>query len=335
MKPNTLTVSIIIPVYNRPTEIRDLLSSLAQQTQTDFEVVVVEDGSTVKSSDVIKEYQDKLDIHYIYKDNSGPGLSRNAGAENATGTYYIFLDSDCILPPHYFQTVRQHLESEYVDAFGGPDRAHPEFTPLQKAINYSMTSFFTTGGIRGGTKKLDVFYPRSFNMGFSKTVYQHTHGFSAMRFGEDLDMSIRILAQGFQTRLIQTAFVYHKRRSNLKQFFKQVFNSGIARINLFKKYPASLKAVHTLPSFFAIGLVLLLLLALLISPLFLLPILLHILLIFLDAGVKEKTISIAFLAILTSYVQLLGYGAGFLTAVWKRIILNQDEYSAFTKTFYK
>jgi glycosyltransferase involved in cell wall biosynthesis len=335
MNPNTLTFSIIIPVYNRPEELGELLTSLAHQTQTDFEIIVVEDGSTVKSNDVVKQYQDQLDIHYIYKDNTGPGLSRNAGVENATGTYYIFLDSDCILPPHYFQTVRQHLETEYLHAFGGPDRAHPDFTPLQKAINYSMTSFFTTGGIRGGTKKLDVFYPRSFNMGFSKEVYQQTHGFSAMRFGEDLDMSIRILAQGFRTRLIQEAFVYHKRRSNLKQFFKQVTNSGIARINLYKKYPASLKPVHLLPSMFTIGVILLLPLAIAISPLFLLPILVHVVLIFLDAGLKEKSITIAWHSVLTSYVQLLGYGTGFLMAVWKRIVLHRGEFSAFTKSFYK
>ena len=251
--------SFIIPVYNRPDEVDELLDSLTRQTLRDFEVVVVEDGSAIPCKEVVDKYADFLTIHYYNKANSGPGQTRNYGVERANGEYMLILDSDCIIPDNYLKEVEAELQCEKTDAFGGPDRAHESFSDVQKAINYAMTSFFTTGGIRGGKKKLDKFYPRSFNMGVRKDVYQALDGFSKMRFGEDIDFSIRIFKGGYACRLFPDAWVWHKRRTDLKKFFKQVHNSGIARINLYKKYPESLKLVHTLPALFTLGVAFLLL----------------------------------------------------------------------------
>ncbi len=330
-----INFSLIIPVYNRPKEIEELLESLSKQTLGNFEVVIVEDGSKLKCDQIIQEYKDLLNIKYFFKDNSGPGQSRNYGFEKAKGDYCIFLDSDCVLPPKYFEIVQTELSNNYVDAFGGPDKAHKDFTNFQKAINYSMTSFFTTGGIRGGSEKLDKFYPRSFNMGYSREVYTSTKGFSKMRFGEDIDMSIRILKNGFKTKLIKEAFVFHKRRSNFRLFYKQVFNSGIARINLYKRHPESLKLVHFAPALFSLGTIALVFLSALWSVYFLAPILLHLLLLLFDSSLKNRNIIIGFISVLTSYIQLFGYGLGFSTAVWERIILGKNEFSAFNKNFYK
>ena len=255
--------SVIIPVYNRPDEVDELLQSLTVQCFKDFEVVIVEDGSSIPCKEVADRYTDRLDIKYFSKPNSGPGQTRNYGAERSEGEYFIILDSDVILPEGYFDAIEKELQSSPADAFGGPDRAHDSFTDIQKAINYSMTSFFTTGGIRGGKKKMDKFYPRSFNMGIRREVYEALGGFSKMRFGEDIDFSIRIFKGGYTCRLFPDAWVYHKRRTDLKKFFKQVHNSGIARINLYKKYPDSLKLVHLLPAVFTLGVSWLLLLTLL------------------------------------------------------------------------
>lgn len=298
-------------------------------------MLIVEDGSAESSEPVVEQYMDVLDIKYFYKENSGPGPSRNFGCEKAGGDYFIFLDSDCIVPEGYFQTLRDALDGNYTDAFGGPDRAHEDFTPFQKAVSFSMTSFLTTGGIRGGNEKMEKFHPRSFNMGFSRKVYEATAGFSSMRFGEDVDLSIRIQEQGFATQLIRDAFVYHKRRTSLRQFFKQVYNSGIARINLHLRHPGSLKLVHTAPALFTLGVLGLLPLSFLISWYFSLLVLAHILLLFLSATLKTGSARIGILAVVTSYTQLMAYGAGFLKAFWKRMVLRKDEFSAFSKNFYK
>lgn len=306
-----LWFSIIVPVYNRPKEIEELLDSLTHQSDKDFEVLVVDDGSTNTCKEEVDRFQEHLSVRYLYKENSGPGLTRNYGAQQAKGNYFIFLDSDCILPPKYVQTVKTALDENYCDAFGGPDKAHEDFAAIQKAVNYSMTSFFTTGGIRGGHKKIDKFYPRSFNMGFSREVFEMTGGFSEMRFGEDLDMSIRILKNGFQTCLIEEAWVYHKRRTSLRQFFKQVQHSGAARIRLQKRHPGTLKLVHLLPSLFTAGSLLLLLLSF-FSFYFLLPLLLYAIAVFIDATHYNRDSTVGALAILTSFAQLFGYGTGFI-----------------------
>lgn len=347
--------SIIVPVFNRPDEVDELLSSLLNQTFTDFEVLIVEDGSQKPCDEVCNKYADRLDLHYFMKPNSGPGQSRNYGAERAKGEYLLILDSDVVLPKGYLNAIEEELKREPADAFGGPDAAHDSFTDTQKAISYSMTSFFTTGGIRGGKKKLDKFYPRSFNMGIRRDVYMELEGFSKMRFGEDIDFSIRIFKAGKRCRLFPEAWVWHKRRTDFRKFYRQVYNSGIARINLYKKYPESLKLVHLLPMVFTLGvifLVLLLCIGLFFSftpslssaskaiGIFLcicaiIPVLLYSLLILLDSTLQNKSIKIGFLSIRAAFVQLMGYGFGFLEAWWKRCVKGKDEFAAFEKNFYK
>ena len=341
--------SLIIPVYNRPDEVDELLASLEAQTLKDFEVVVVEDGSTIPCLNIVNEHASRLALRYFQKENSGPGQSRNYGAERSQGEYLIVLDSDCVLPSGYLQAVDEELERRPSDAFGGPDRAHDSFTPVQKAINYSMTSFFTTGGIRGGKKKLDKFYPRSFNMGVHSELYKRLGGFSAMRFGEDIDFSIRIFKSGASCRLFPEAWVWHKRRTDMKKFFKQVHNSGIARINLMKRHPGSLKLVHLLPAIFTVGVVSLALLFVLGVVLFALglcgwwvmvaalaPLLLYSVLIFVDSLVQNRSLKVAALSIYASFVQLLGYGTGFIRAWWLRCVCGRnEELQAFRDNFYQ
>ena len=347
--------SIIVPVFNRPDEVDELLSSLLNQTFTDFEVLIVEDGSQKPCDEVCNKYADRLDLHYFMKPNSGPGQSRNYGAERAKGEYLLILDSDVVLPKGYLNAIEEELKREPADAFGGPDAAHESFTDTQKAISYSMTSFFTTGGIRGGRKKLDKFYPRSFNMGIRRDVYMELKGFSKMRFGEDIDFSIRIFKAGKRCRLFPEAWVWHKRRTDFRKFYRQVYNSGIARINLYKKYPESLKLVHLLPMVFTLGVIFLILL-LCIGLFFsfapslssaskaigiflcicaIIPVLLYSLLILLDSTLQNKSIKIGFLSIRAAFVQLMGYGFGFLEAWWKRCVKGKDEFAAFEKNFYK
>ena len=326
--------SLIIPVYNRPDEVDELLESLTTQTFTDFEVIVVEDGSARPCRDVVEKYTGRMAVRYFMKPNSGPGQTRNYGAERAEGEFLIVLDSDCILPPGYLQAVEDELQREPADAFGGPDHAHESFSNVQKAINYAMTSFFTTGGIRGGKKKMDKFYPRSFNMGIRRDVYNALGGFSKMRFGEDIDFSIRIFKNGYRCRLFPGAWVWHKRRTDMKKFFKQVHNFGIARINLYKKYPESLKLVHLLPAVFTLGVVFLLL----VSPFCIWSlslIALFAVIIFLDSSVQNRSLAIGALSVGAAFIQLIGYGSGFLRAWWQRCVLGKDEFSAFQKNFYK
>lgn len=334
--------SFIIPVFNRPNEVDELLQSLCTQKFKDFEVIVVEDGSSVPCEQVIRQYESRLQIHYYMKPNSGPGQTRNYGVERASGDYVLILDSDVVLPDGYLSAVNAELEASPCEAFGGPDRAHSSFTPMQKAINYAMTSFFTTGGIRGGKKKMDKFYPRSFNMGVRRDTYLALQGFSKMRFGEDIDFSTRIFNGGYVCRLFPEAWVWHKRRTDLKKFFKQVHNSGIARINLTKRHPGTLKAVHMLPAIFTLGCLLLIaggIWAVFCSCPYgwwhFAPLLLFALIIFADATRAEKSLKVGCLAVAAAYVQLTGYGSGFIRAWWQRCVLGRGEFEAFKKNFYK
>ena len=344
--------SIIVPVYNRPDEVDELLESLSNQTHRDFEVIIVEDGSVRTCKDVCDKYADILALHYYAKENSGPGQSRNYGAERANGEYIIIVDSDVVLPKGYVEAIDKTLSStiEEIVAFGGPDASHPSFTPVQKAISYSMTSFFTTGGIRGGKAKLDKFYPRSFNMGIRQDVYLQLGGFAKMRFGEDIDFSYRIVEAGYRPRLFPNAWVWHKRRTDFKKFFRQVYNSGIARINLEKRHPGTMKLVHLLPTVFTIGVIALILISAVGRALMhyvdrdqfywmcfapWIPILLYSLLICIDSTVKNRSLRVGILSVPAAFVQLMGYGLGFIESWWKRCILKQDEFQAFEKTFYK
>ena len=329
-----MNYSIIVPVYNRPDEVDELLESLTHQVFRNFEVVIVEDGSDKRCDEVCNRYKDLLPLRYYYKKNSGPGNSRNFGVDYANGDYVIILDSDVVVPPHYLSAIDEELSREQCDFFGGADAAHASFTPVQKAISYSMTSFFTTGGIRGGKKKLDKFYPRSYNMGVRRTAYQALGGFSRMRFGEDIDFSYRLIENGYKSRLFPEAWVWHKRRTDLRKFFRQVYNSGIARINLEKRHPGTIKPVHLLPMLFTLGVLLLLLL----SPWCLwtlTPLLAYALIICIHSSVVNKSLRVGLLSVPAAFTQLMGYGLGFLSAWWKRCVLRKDEFQAFEKTFYK
>ena len=342
--------SIIVPVFNRPDEVDELLESLTRQTLKNFEVVIVEDGSKIPCKDVCDKYANILDLHYYAKPNSGPGQSRNYGAERANGEWLIVLDSDVVLPDGYLQAVENELQDIPADAWGGPDAAHPSFTPVQKAISYSMTSFFTTGGIRGGKAKLDKFYPRSFNMGIRREVYQQLGGFSKMRFGEDIDFSYRIVEAGYKPRLFPDAWVWHKRRTDLSKFYRQVYNSGIARINLEKRHPGTLKLVHLLPTVFTVGVIGLILISAVGRALMhyvdrdqfywmcfapWIPIILYSAIIFIDSSIKNRSIRVGLLSVPAAFTQLMGYGFGFIESWWKRCVLKKDEFQAFEKNFYK
>jgi glycosyltransferase involved in cell wall biosynthesis len=313
--------SVIVPVYNRPDEIDELLGSLIDQSRKNFGVVLVEDGSSRPSNEVADKYSGQLSIKYIAKSNTGRSDSRNVGMQNASGKYFVFVDSDCIIPPDYFETLEKELKNNYTDCFGGPDKAHESFSDIQRAVNYAMTSFWTTGGIRGGKINMEKFVPRTFNMGFSRKVYDAVGGFKDM-FGEDIDLSMRIREAGFSTELYRDVFVYHKRRVSLKKFYKQVNIFGIARINLYKLYPHSLKPVHALPAVFTAGSVALALLSL-FSTYFLLPFAFFTLLIFFDSLIRNKNLNIAFLSVIACYFQLYGYGTGFLKSFIEKIIFRK------------
>lgn len=314
--------SIIIPVYNRIDEVRDLLESLVLSSRQNFEVIIVEDGSTAPCKEAVEEYKDKLDVKYFYKDNEGRSIARNYGMQRAGGDYFIFFDSDCVIPPDYFATVTEALERKPLDCFGGPDAAHESFSDVQKAINYSMTSFLTTGGIRGGKIKLEKFVPRTFNMGFSRMVYDKVGGFREM-FSEDIDMSTRIRLAGFNIGLIPEAKVWHKRRVDFKKFFRQVYVFGMSRVTLKLLYPDSLKLVHLLPAAFVIGSVILILMGIFISWWWFVPLIAYFTAIFICALISTKSIKIAILALPASIIQLSGYGLGFIKAFFIKIILRR------------
>ena len=314
--------SVIVPVYNRIDEVDDLLKSLSEQSCKDFEAVIVEDGSSQPCKDVISKYADKVDVKYYYKENEGRSIARNYGLDRATGDYFIFFDSDCVIPPDYFKTLSAALDRNPVDCFGGPDAAHESFSTTQKAINYSMTSFLTTGGIRGGKVQLEKFVPRTFNMGYSRKVWEKVGGFREM-FSEDIDMSTRIRQAGFSIGLIREAFVYHKRRVNMKLFARQVYVFGMSRITLKLLYPDSLKLVHTLPAVFVLGSLMLIALACLVSWLFITPLLAYFLAIFITALISTKSLIIACKALPASIIQLTGYGCGFIKAFTLKILLRR------------
>ncbi|MGN0212803.1 MAG: glycosyltransferase, partial [Muribaculaceae bacterium] len=310
--------SVIVPVYNRVDEVRDLLASLACQTSGDFEVVIVEDGSTVPCKEVVDAYRDKIDIQYFHKENEGRSIARNYGMEHARGEYFVFFDSDCVIPDAYFATLRARLDESYTDCFGGPDAAHDSFTDVQKAINYSMTSFLTTGGIRGGKVKLERFVPRSFNMGYSRKVWEQIGGFREM-FSEDIDMSTRVRRSGFSIQLIREAYVYHKRRTSLRLFCRQIYVFGMSRITLKLLYPDSLKLVHCLPAAFVLGTAAMILLALIWHWWAILPLAAYLVAVWLTAIASTKSLKIGSLAVLTSVIQLGGYGTGFIKAYFVKI----------------
>lgn len=328
--------SIIVPLYNRPVEIKEMLTSLLDQDYKDFEVIIVEDGSKNKSEHIVDKLKDKLDIQYFFKENEGQGFARNYGFERAKGDYFIVFDSDIIVPVDYLNKVLEGIKKDQWDAFGGPDAAHESFTPIQKAISYSMTSPFTTGGIRGNKKHVGQFHPRSFNLGISREVWEKTGGFKLSRRSEDIEFSIRMINSGFKVGLIPDAFVYHKRRTSFSQFYKQTYNFGKGRIDIYCLYPKELKPVHALPAVFVLGLIGLLMINVinlltmdeiyflhilgLLGNLFLL---LYTGLLFLHALVSTKSLKVAILSVVAAFTQLIAYGSGFLSQYAHKFITDK------------
>ncbi|WP_312921132.1 glycosyltransferase [Empedobacter brevis] len=343
MEKEDLQLSIIIAVYERQDELTELLSSLTKQTDKSFEIIIVDDGSKSKLDTVCDKFEGRLNLHYYYKANSGPGKSRNYGMEKANGNYFIFLDSDTIIPSTYIDSVKKELSSNFVDAFGGPDDADDSFTDLQKAITFSMTSFLTTGGIRGGERQIGKFQPRSFNMGISRVAYEKTGGFADLRVGEDPDLSMRLWENGFETRLFQTSKVIHKRRTSLRKFAKQVYQFGIARPILNQRHPTYIKPTFWFPSLFFVG-TLVAFLFLLVSFIlpnhqFLLQIpfvlwLMYMFLIFISATIRFKSAVVGLLSIQTTLIQFFYYGYGFLESQFKLNILKNDPKKAFPSHFH-
>ena len=328
--------SFIIPVYNRPDEIEELLESLTLQNYANsFEVVIVEDGSSIPCKNVIQEYRDKLNISYFFKKNSGPGDSRNFGMKNAQGDYFLILDSDCILPPSYLLEAEKALSENYADCFGGPDKALDSFSDIQKAINFSMTSFLTTGGIRGGSEKIDKFQPRSFNMGLSKKAFEASNGFGNIHPGEDPDLSIRLWKMGFETKLFPNAYVYHKRRIDWSKFYKQVNKFGKARPILNSWYPEYNKLTYFFPSLFFIGFVVSLLFLFAGIKFFFVLYAIYFILAFILSALQNKSILIGIFSIFAVGMQFYGYGIGFLKSYLKVIVLKQKPQDAFPELFFK
>lgn len=328
--------SIIVPVYNRPQEVDELLGSIVDQDfSSPFEVIIVEDGSSISSEEIVAKYRSNIDIQYYYKNNSGPGDSRNFGMKKARGNYFIILDSDCLLTPHYLTTVNSFLSRNYVDCFGGADAAHDSFTPLQKAINYAMTSFFTTGGIRGSKGIVQKFEPRSFNMGISKQAFLATGGFGKIHPGEDPDLSQRILKAGFNTTFIPGAEVYHKRRISWKKFYQQVRKFGLVRPILNIWHPEAARITFWFPSVFVLFVMASLLLSILYSWFFLLPLLFYILLIFIDSSLKNKSFSIGILSVYAVFIQFFGYGWAYIQSYWAVAVRNKEAQKHFPFLFFK
>ena len=327
--------SFIIPVYNRPDEIKELLESFSKfDGHSPYEIVIVEDGSTQTSKEVVERFQDQLDISYYFKSNSGPGDSRNYGMRKAKGDYFIILDSDVLLPPNYLTAVKQFLDTTYYDCFGGPDAAHSSFSNLQKAINFAMTSFITTGGIRGGKQKLEDFQPRSFNMGLSKKAFLASGGFGKIHPGEDPDLSLRLHKLGFKTTLIQTAVVFHKRRISWSKFYKQVHKFGMVRPILNQWHPESKSIVYWFPSVFSLGLILAIILAIFQVHLPLYFYGLYFAIAFVSALISNKSLSVAIQALVAIVIQFFGYGYGFLKSTFSLVVFGKNPKEAFPHLFF-
>ena len=336
-------ISIIVPAYNRADEIEEFLSSFERQTAKNFEVIVVDDGSTDSTKKVVESHKTNLDLHYLFQQNKGPGAARNLGMENAKGNIFVFIDSDCTVPEYYIENLTHHLENDFFDAFGGPDTCHESFSPFLKAINYSMTSFIGTGGTRGSKgKQLAKYYPRSFNMGIKRVIYDKIGGMNALRHGQDMDFSNRIYNAGFKVKFLSNVIVYHKRRTNLKKFFKQIFNWGVTRINLGRIDSKMLKPIHALPAVALISYLISLILA------FFFPIMRYIffgenfLLIlilifaFIQSAVRNNSLLVGILSIITLLTQVVAYGLGLFTGAIKSIFVKKGVWiTGFTKKYYK
>ena len=333
---DALQFSFILPVFNRPDELKELLQSfIAIEGDIDFEIVIVEDGSDIDCKSVVKGFEASLNISYYSKPNSGPGASRNYGMLKAKGNYFIILDSDCLLPPQYLKVVTNELQKEFVDCYGGPDAADKSFTNLQKAINFAMTSFITTGGIRGSKSKNKKFQPRSFNMGISKAAFKASGGFGNIHPGEDPDLSIRLTKLGFKSKLLNDAFVYHKRRISWSKFYKQVYKFGLVRPILNLWHPTTNRQIYWLPTMFCIGFIIGIICAAFGNYFVLMLYGLYIAFAFLLAIIQTKSLVIGVQAIFAIFVQFFGYGLGFIKSSFVIKVLRKNPETHYPKLFFK
>ena len=323
--------SFIIPCFNRADEVQELLESFSKLNippALSFEIILVDGSPTEILKPVIKEFAGTLPVSHEHKPKLAISPSRNLGAQLAKGDYLIFLDSDVILPPEYLIQVDTFLQKTDADSFGGPDKAHESFTDTQKAISYAMTSFLTTGGIRGGKQHLHQFHPRGFNMGIRKSVFDAVSGYSSMTCGEDIELSIRIIKAGYKVLLNPHALVYHKRRSTFKSFFRQVFRFGAARINIFQRHRSELKITHMFPAAFVLFLgagIILSYFFSLVAKVFLVTVGVYFLTIFLDATIQNKSLKVGGMSVVASLIQLMGYGIGFLTNAYSVFVLGNKD----------
>ncbi len=340
---NDIFISVITPSYNRASELEHLMRSISAQSidHNLFELIISDDGSTDDTEALINSWQEKasFSIKYISQENKGPGAARNHGLEKSIGELILFIDSDCEAHPKWIETIVDEYHKSEFDACGGPDGGKKDFTLLQKAIDYSMTSFFTTGGMRGHSEKMiSKFYPRTHNMGVKRDKYEAVGGFGNLRHGQDIEFSHRIRTSGGKIRFIKNALVYHRRRTSLRQFIKQVFNWGVARINLGKIDTAMLEPVHFLPSLsILLSLFIILIIYQLdwgISEIFLLffsPLSIICLL----GALNKKDLRVFPILLLVIPIQIFGYGLGFLQAYIRRFIFNEAELVGFKKNYYK
>lgn len=322
--------SVIVPVFNRPDEIQELLICFSRQTYKNFEVLIVESGSSVKSDEVVRSFAGKLNVHYHLKGNDGQGFSRNYGMKFAKGDYFVILDSDVLLDDDFLEKIANALKTDWLDCYGGPDRLHPKATNVQKAVDFCMTSLLTTGGIRGGKSRVGKFYPRSFNMGFSREVYEKTNGYKLPYFGEDMEFSARVMSLGFKTGLIPEAHVYHKRKEKLAHFFKQMHFFGRARINTFLLFPDSLKFTHFFPLVFCLGLISIVILTFLgcsLGIIGLVAYVFYLLAIFIASCIRNKDIMVGMISFAAVFYQMVGYAFGFCQEAWMRLVLKKDPYT--------
>jgi len=338
--------SIIIPSFNRVDEITALLVSMEELRfpRSQFELIIADDGSTDETLHFIKSYSSAsgLNLILVSQSNQGPGAARNLGVAAASGDFFIFIDSDVTVPGHWLEEISKQLQLEGGQAFGGPDTYRDDFPALLKAINHSMNSFLTTGGLRGKKgKSLARYYPRSFNMGLSRALWEKTGGFSKLRHGQDIEFSHRLHQAGAKILFIPKAFVFHKRRTSLKKFFKQVFNWGVARINLYKMNPSMLEPLHALPAVASAGYLLLSLMA------FFHPVLKQIWLVFSAFGLllllfssaqalrQYRSIAVALYVPLVIPIQIFGYGIGFIYNFIRRVIFRKNLTTGFLKNYYR
>lgn len=319
---STPKFALISPTFKRPDEVTEFLDSLRKldYPKDKFEIILGDGTPGDELRPLIYPYQKDLPLKIYYEEFLPVSNARNRAAELSTAQFFIFLDSDCIIPEGYLKAVEFFLDAHpQINLFGGPDAASEDFTDLQKAISFSMTSFLTTGGIRGGSSSVTTYHPRGFNMGISAELFNKVGGYDEnFVCGEDVELSMRLIKAGAKSAFIEEAHVFHKRRTSIKQFRRQVFRFGAARPLLAKAHPGNLKITHLFPLAFTVyrhvSAILFLLVFYFNLSVLSLPFAMYVLYmvaVFFSA-LKKEGLSVALLAVQTTNTMNAGYGIGFL-----------------------